>query len=149
MIAIGVRVDQRADARGGLRFRTAHGVEHFARELQVEERIDEHRLAPVYDEACIAPSPSAVRLQIRVASVAEVMQSLGVGPFADSLGHVEMPSVVGSQFALIPFGRPISNRDGTRYTRHLYKHASELREIRMTYRGGCHCGQVRFEVEGE
>src|SRR5713226_8705471 len=110
MIAIGVRVDQRADARGGLRFRTAHGVEHFARELQVEERIDEHRLAPVYDEACIAPSPSAVRLQIGVASVAEVMQSLGVGPFADSLSHVETPSVIRSQFALIPFGRRISNR---------------------------------------
>src|SRR5216683_6221664 len=110
MIAVGVRVDQRADARGGLRLRTAHRIEHFARQLQVEESIDEHRLAAVDDEARIAPSPSAIRLQKRVASVAEVMQSLRVGPFADSLSHVEMPSVIRSQFALIPFGRRISNR---------------------------------------
>ena len=43
---------------GRLRHRLAHAVEHLARELQVEQRVDQQRLAAVDDQAGIAASPS-------------------------------------------------------------------------------------------
>src|SRR5579883_3226598 len=82
MVAVGMRVDQRAETRRRLRLRAAHRVDHRARQLQVEQRIDEHGLAAVNDQTRVAPSPRSVGLQPRVASVAEIVQTLGVLPIA-------------------------------------------------------------------
>ena len=90
VIAVGMSVDQGADARGsGLR--PAHRVEHLLRQRQVEQRIDQHRLAAVGDQARVAPSPGAVGLKVGVTAVAEIVQALAVGPFARNLGHGRLP----------------------------------------------------------
>src|SRR3954447_26580146 len=68
---------------------TAHAVEHFAREFQVEQRINQQRVLAVDDQTGIAVSPASVWLKPRVAAVAEIVQTLGEVPLA----HVLLPVV--------------------------------------------------------
>jgi len=48
---------------------------------QVDEGVDQQRLAAVGDQPGIAVAPAAVRLQIGVHAVAEIVQTLGERPF--------------------------------------------------------------------
>src|SRR3546814_18441825 len=59
MIAVGVRVHQRTDP-GGRGDGIAHGRQHLAGQLQIEERVDEQGLVAVDDKAGIAPAPATV-----------------------------------------------------------------------------------------
>jgi hypothetical protein len=45
----------------------AHRIEHRAREVEVEESVDEQRRVAVGDEAGVAPAPGSVRLEPREA----------------------------------------------------------------------------------
>jgi xanthine dehydrogenase YagR molybdenum-binding subunit len=76
-----VGVDELADfARR--RHRVTHGLEHLRGERQIEERVDQQGLLAVRHQTGITPAPGAVRLQISEAAVSEIVQSLGVLPFA-------------------------------------------------------------------
>ena len=63
VVAVGVRVHERADPRG----RGRHGpqvLEHPSGEGEVEQRVDEQRCVAVGDEPGVRPAPAAVGLQV-------------------------------------------------------------------------------------
>ena len=57
-----------------------HLRQHLAGQLEVEQRIDQQRLAMIDDEAGIAEPPTAVGLEVGKAAVAQIMQAFGVLP---------------------------------------------------------------------
>jgi hypothetical protein len=79
MVEVRVRVDQGIDlgrdGDGG-----AHAFQHIARALQIDQRIDKQSFRAVGDEAGIAVASRAVRLQVCVATVAELVQAVCVLP---------------------------------------------------------------------
>ena len=74
VIAVGVRVHQPVDVGGG-RVGVLHRVEHLAGVRQVEQRVDEQRLAAADDQPGVAPAPAAIGLQPGVGVVAEVVEA--------------------------------------------------------------------------
>src|SRR3546814_5056124 len=87
MIAVGVRVHQRTDP-GGRGDGIAHGRQHLAGQLQIEERVDEQGLVAVDDKAGIAPAPATVGLNIGPHAVADLMEAFREVPLA---GHMVSP----------------------------------------------------------
>jgi len=87
MIAVRVSINQSTYSRRRLGFRTMHGIEHHARELKVEERIDQQRFVAVNHQPGVAPAPRAVGLQVAVAAVAEIMQTFAVLPCLRAARH--------------------------------------------------------------
>ena len=86
VIAVGMGVDHGADSRRrGLR--PAHRVQHLLRQRQVKQSVDQQRLAAVANQARIAPAPRAVGLKVGVGTIAQIMQALGVSPFAHDFRH--------------------------------------------------------------
>ena len=57
MVAVGMRIDEGSDLRGGGRLGAMHRVEHLAGQLQVEQRIDQQRLSAIDHQTGVAPSP--------------------------------------------------------------------------------------------
>jgi hypothetical protein len=72
VVAVAVRVHRRVD-RVAVRD-AAHRVEHRARELEVEEGVDEERPAVAGHEAGVAPAARPVGLEVAVQPVAELVQ---------------------------------------------------------------------------
>ena len=91
VVGIGMRVHKRpyffGDRHGG-----AHPIEHFARQLEIHERVDKQCFAAFDHETGIAVTPGAIRLKICVAAVAEIVQPLCVRP---SLHRVVPPDRYG------------------------------------------------------
>ncbi len=77
VIAVGVSVDERVDARRRRR-RAAHRRQHLPRQLEVEQRVNEQRALAVHDQARVAPAPAAVGLQVRIEAVSDLVHALGV-----------------------------------------------------------------------
>ena len=80
VVAVGVGIDQRADGRRS-RQRATKALQHLARELQIEQGIDQQGLALIGHQPRIAVASGTVRQQPRVATVAQIMHALGVLPF--------------------------------------------------------------------
>ena len=76
VVAVGVGVDDGPDldARCG----GAHGGEHLGGELEVEQRVDEERVAAIDDQTGVAPAPPTVGLQ----------------PGQNPVGHLRQPTVI-------------------------------------------------------
>jgi hypothetical protein len=55
-----------------------HLLEHLAGEVEVEQRVDEQRVAVADDQPGVAVAPLPARLQIGPEPVAELVQTLGV-----------------------------------------------------------------------
>ena len=72
VVAVAVRVHRRVD-RAALGD-APHRVEHVARELEVEQRVDEQRCPVRRDQARVAPAPGAVGLQVGVQPVPELVE---------------------------------------------------------------------------
>ena len=89
VIGVGMGVHQFVERLRGLRLRRAHALEHRTGEFQVEQGVHEQTLVAVHDQSRVAPAPSAVRLDPRVAAVANVVQTLGERP--DSESHWRPP----------------------------------------------------------
>ena len=88
VVTIAVRIEECADLVG-LWHSLAHAIEHLARELEVEQRVDKQRVIAVDDQAGVAVAPASVGLEPRVAAVAEIVQTLGEFPLA----HVSLPQL--------------------------------------------------------
>jgi glycosyltransferase involved in cell wall biosynthesis/GT2 family glycosyltransferase len=79
VIAVGVGVQQRVDPRCG-RHRPAHLEQHLLGQGEVVERVDQQRAVAVADQPGIAPAPAAVRLQVGVEAVTDLLQPALVCP---------------------------------------------------------------------
>jgi hypothetical protein len=76
VVAVGVRVHRGVD-RVAVGDRP-HRVEHRARQVEVEQRVDEQRRAAGGDQPRVAPAPPAVGLVVRVEAVGQLVQALPV-----------------------------------------------------------------------
>ena len=106
VVAVGVGVDHRVDRRAARHRR--HRVEHRRGQLEIEQRVDEQRLPVADDQPGVAPSPTAVGLQVREAAVAEFVQSVGVvgqSPCASSCHGLPRRQRAVSRSASIVVGR--------------------------------------------
>ena len=73
VVAVGVRVDERADLRRR-RHRPAHLGEHRLGQRQVEQRVDQQRRLAVADQPGVRPAPAAVGLQVGEDALADLRQ---------------------------------------------------------------------------
>jgi len=79
MIAVRMRVHQSADG-SRRRNRVAHGIEHFPRQPKIEQCVDQEIFLSIDDQAGIAPAPAAIRLEVGMTALADIVQALGEPP---------------------------------------------------------------------
>ncbi len=80
VIAVGVGVDQGADIFR-LRHGIAHDLQHLARQIEIKQRIDQQAVLAIGYQAGVGPAPRAVRLQVGVTALSQIVQPFGVLPF--------------------------------------------------------------------
>ena len=76
VIPVRVGVDELPDPPGRTGLGALHGVQHLAREPQVEERVDEQRFVAVDHEPGVTKAPGSIGLEIGVEPAADFLQPL-------------------------------------------------------------------------